>query len=71
MVSPVLYTLVVMGSFYCVQISNCFTDGSLIKYGMIASLVFLFNYRKKGKMPLLWMEHYIALGNLSYFKTLF
>ena len=46
-----LYTLVVMGSLLYVN-SNIqwFTDGTFIKYGMIASLVFLFfNYRKKAK----------------------
>jgi UDP-N-acetylmuramyl pentapeptide phosphotransferase/UDP-N-acetylglucosamine-1-phosphate transferase len=44
-----LYTLVVMGSLLYVNSNfQLFTDGSFIKYGMIASLVFLFfNYRKK------------------------
>ena len=46
-----LYTLVVMGSLLYVNSKiQLFTDGSFIKYGMIASLVFLFfNYRKKAK----------------------
>ncbi|MCD0471068.1 glycosyltransferase family 4 protein [Flavobacterium sp. JAS] len=46
-----LYTLVVMGSLLYVNVNiQWFTDGSFIKYGMIASLVFLFfNYRKKAK----------------------
>lgn len=46
-----LYTLVVMGSFLYVNTKiQLFTDGSFIKYAMIASLVFLFfNYRKKAK----------------------
>jgi UDP-N-acetylmuramyl pentapeptide phosphotransferase/UDP-N-acetylglucosamine-1-phosphate transferase len=46
-----LYTLVVMGSLLYVNSNfQLFTDGSFIKYGMIASLVFLFfNYRKKAK----------------------
>jgi UDP-N-acetylmuramyl pentapeptide phosphotransferase/UDP-N-acetylglucosamine-1-phosphate transferase len=46
-----LYTLAVMGSLLYVN-SNIqwFTDSTFIKYGMIASLVFLFfNYRKKAK----------------------
>jgi len=46
-----LYTLAVLGSLLYVNTKiQLFTDGSLIKYGMIASLVFLFfNYRKKAK----------------------
>ncbi|SHG93868.1 MraY family glycosyltransferase [Flavobacterium defluvii] len=46
-----LYTLVVLGSLLYVNTKiQLFTDGSFIKYGMIASLVFLFfNYRKKAK----------------------
>ena len=46
-----LYTLVVMGSFLYINTKvQLFTDGSFIKYGMIASFVFLFfNYRKKAK----------------------
>lgn len=46
-----LYTLVVMSSLLYVNTHiQLFTDGSFIKYGMIASLVFLFfNYRKKAK----------------------
>ena len=46
-----LYTLVVMGSLLYINTKvQLFTDGSFIKYGMIASLVFLFfNYRKKAK----------------------
>jgi len=46
-----LYTLVVMGSLLYVNTKiQLFTDGSFIKYAMIASLVFLFfNYRKKAK----------------------
>jgi UDP-N-acetylmuramyl pentapeptide phosphotransferase/UDP-N-acetylglucosamine-1-phosphate transferase len=46
-----LYTLVVMGSLLYVNTNiQLFTDGSFIKYGMIASLVFLFfNYRKRAK----------------------
>jgi len=46
-----LYTLVVMGSLLYVNTKiQLFTDGSFIKYGMIASIVFLFfNYRKKAK----------------------
>ncbi|OXA81446.1 UDP-N-acetylmuramyl pentapeptide phosphotransferase/UDP-N-acetylglucosamine-1-phosphate transferase [Flavobacterium aquidurense] len=46
-----LYTLVVMGSLLYVNTKiQLFTDSSFIKYGMIASLVFLFfNYRKKAK----------------------
>lgn len=46
-----LNTLVVMGSLLYVNSKiQLFTDGSFIKYGMIASLVFLFfNYRKKAK----------------------
>lgn len=46
-----LYTLVVMGSLLYVNTKiQLFTDGSFIKYAMIASVVFLFfNYRKKAK----------------------
>ncbi len=46
-----LYTLAVMGSLLYVNTKvQLFTDGSFIKYAMIASLVFLFfNYRKKAK----------------------
>lgn len=46
-----LNTLVVMGSLLYVNSKiQLFTDGGFIKYGMIASLVFLFfNYRKKAK----------------------
>lgn len=46
-----LYTLVVMGSLLYVNSKiQLFSDSSFIKYGMIASLVFLFfNYRKKAK----------------------
>jgi len=46
-----LYTLVVMGSLLYINTKiQLFTDGSFIKYAMIASLVFLFfNYRKKAK----------------------
>lgn len=46
-----LYTLVVMGALlYVNQEIQLFTDASFIKYGMVASLVFLFfNYRKKAK----------------------
>lgn len=46
-----LYTLVVMGALLFVNTKiQLFIDGSFIKYGMIASLVFLFfNYRKKAK----------------------
>ncbi|MCV2483994.1 glycosyltransferase family 4 protein [Flavobacterium sp. SH_e] len=46
-----LYTLAVLGSLLYVNTRiQLFTDGSFIKYGMIASLVFLFfNYRKKAK----------------------
>ena len=46
-----LYTLVVMGSLLYVNKNvQLFTDGSFIKYAMIANLVFLFfNYRKKAK----------------------
>lgn len=46
-----LYTLTVMGSLlYVNERIQWFTDGSFIKYAMIASLVFLFfNYRKKAK----------------------
>ncbi|KUJ63731.1 UDP-GlcNAc--UDP-phosphate GlcNAc-1-phosphate transferase [Flavobacteriaceae bacterium CRH] len=46
-----LYTLAVMGSLLYVNTKiQLFTDGSFIKYGIIASLVFLFfNYRKKAK----------------------
>ena len=46
-----LYTLAVLGSLLYVNTKiQLFTDGSFIKYGMIASLIFLFfNYRKKAK----------------------
>ena len=46
-----LYTLIVMGSLLYVNTKvQFFVDGSLIKYAMIASLIFLFfNYRKKAK----------------------
>lgn len=46
-----LYTLVVLSSLLYVNTKiQLFTDGSFIKYGIIASLVFLFfNYRKKAK----------------------
>jgi UDP-N-acetylmuramyl pentapeptide phosphotransferase/UDP-N-acetylglucosamine-1-phosphate transferase len=46
-----LYTLAVMGSLLYVNESvQWFTDGTFIKYAIIASLVFLFfNYRKKAK----------------------
>jgi len=46
-----LYTLVVLGSlFYVNSKIQLFIDSSFVKYGMIASLVFLFfNYRKKAK----------------------
>lgn len=46
-----LYTLVVTGSLWYVNKNiQLFTDGSFIKYAMIASLVFLFfNYRKRAK----------------------
>jgi UDP-N-acetylmuramyl pentapeptide phosphotransferase/UDP-N-acetylglucosamine-1-phosphate transferase len=46
-----LYTLTVMGSLLYVNTKmQLFIDGTFIKYGMIASLVFLFfNYRKKAK----------------------
>lgn len=46
-----VYTLVVMGALLYVNTKmQLFIDGSFIKYGMIASLVFLFfNYRKKAK----------------------
>ncbi|MET0943939.1 MAG: glycosyltransferase family 4 protein [Flavobacterium sp.] len=46
-----LYTLVVLGSLLYINSKiQLFIDGSFIKYGMIASLVFLFfNYRKKAK----------------------
>lgn len=46
-----LYTLAVLGSLLYVNTKiQLFIDGSFIKYGMIASLVFLFfNYRKKAK----------------------
>lgn len=46
-----LYTLVVMGSLLYVNSKiQLFSDSSFIKYGMIASLVFLFfNYRKKAR----------------------
>jgi UDP-N-acetylmuramyl pentapeptide phosphotransferase/UDP-N-acetylglucosamine-1-phosphate transferase len=46
-----LYTLAVMGALLYVNTNvQLFIDGDFIKYGMIASLVFLFfNYRKKAK----------------------
>jgi UDP-N-acetylmuramyl pentapeptide phosphotransferase/UDP-N-acetylglucosamine-1-phosphate transferase len=46
-----LYTLVVMGSLLYVNTKiQLFIDGVLIKYAMVASLIFLFfNYRKKAK----------------------
>jgi len=46
-----LYTLVVMGALLYINTNiQLFIHGSFIKYGMIASLVFLFfNYRKKAK----------------------
>lgn len=46
-----LYTLVVLGTLLYVNTKlQLFIDGNFIKYGMIASLVFLFfNYRKKAK----------------------
>lgn len=46
-----LYTLAVLGALLYVNTKvQLFIDGNLIKYGMIASLVFLFfNYRKKAK----------------------
>ncbi|MBF4507160.1 glycosyltransferase family 4 protein [Flavobacterium sp. JLP] len=46
-----LYTLVVLGALLHVNTKlQLFIDGNFIKYGMIASLVFLFfNYRKKAK----------------------
>lgn len=46
-----LYTLVVMGSLLYVNKNiQLFTDGSFIKYALIATLVFLFfNYRKRAK----------------------
>ncbi|MFD2939570.1 MraY family glycosyltransferase [Flavobacterium notoginsengisoli] len=46
-----LYTLVVMGALLYVNVKiQLFIDGSFIKYGMVASLIFLFfNYRKKAK----------------------
>jgi UDP-N-acetylmuramyl pentapeptide phosphotransferase/UDP-N-acetylglucosamine-1-phosphate transferase len=46
-----IYTLAVMGALLYVNTKlQLFTDGSFIKYAMIASLVFLFfNYRKKAK----------------------
>jgi len=46
-----LYTLIVLGALLYVNTKlQLFTDGNFIKYGMIASLVFLFfNYRKKAK----------------------
>lgn len=46
-----LYTLAVMGALLYVNAKiQLFTDGSFIKYAMMASLVFLFfNYRKKAK----------------------
>ncbi|MXO06006.1 glycosyltransferase family 4 protein [Flavobacterium sp. HBTb2-11-1] len=45
------YTLVVMGSLLYINTKKqLFIDGALIKYAMLASLVFLFfNYRKKAK----------------------
>jgi UDP-N-acetylmuramyl pentapeptide phosphotransferase/UDP-N-acetylglucosamine-1-phosphate transferase len=46
-----LYTLIVMGPLLYINTNiQLFIDGSLIKYGIIASIVFLFfNYRKKAK----------------------
>lgn len=46
-----LYTLAVLGALLYVNSNiQLFIDGSFIKYGMVASLVFLFfNYRKKAK----------------------
>lgn len=46
-----LYTLAVMGSLlYVNTYLQWFTDGSFVKYAMIASIVFLFfNYRKRAK----------------------
>lgn len=46
-----LYTLVVLGALLYVNTKlQLFIDGDLIRYGMIASIVFLFfNYRKKAK----------------------
>ncbi|TPG40101.1 MraY family glycosyltransferase [Flavobacterium pectinovorum] len=46
-----LYTLVVLGALLYVNSNiQLFIDGGFIKYGMVASLVFLFfNYRKKAK----------------------
>ncbi len=46
-----LYTLTVMGSLLYINTNvQWFTDGVFIKYGIVASLVFLFfNYRKKAK----------------------
>lgn len=46
-----LYTLVVMGALLYVNVKiQLFTDGGFIKYGMVASLIFLFfNYRIKAK----------------------
>lgn len=46
-----LYTVVVMSSLLYVNTKiQLFTDGNFIKYGIIASIVFLFfNYRKKAK----------------------
>lgn len=46
-----LYTLVVMGALLYINTNiQFFINGSFIKYGMIASFVFLFfNYRKKAK----------------------
>jgi UDP-N-acetylmuramyl pentapeptide phosphotransferase/UDP-N-acetylglucosamine-1-phosphate transferase len=46
-----LYTLAVMGSLLYVNTKiQLFTDSNFIKYGIIASLIFLFfNYRKKAK----------------------
>lgn len=46
-----LYTLVVMGTLFYVNTKvQLIIDSSFIKYGMIASIVFLFfNYRKKAK----------------------
>ncbi|KOP39497.1 MULTISPECIES: glycosyltransferase family 4 protein [unclassified Flavobacterium] len=46
-----LYTLAILGALLYVNSNiQLFIDGSFIKYGMVASLVFLFfNYRKKAK----------------------
>lgn len=46
-----LYTLTVLGALLYVNTKlQLFIDGNFIKYGMIASLIFLFfNYRKKAK----------------------